>query len=911
MSTQSEAVLENKLMKQLVDIGYENIKIDNEDQLKENLKFKIEKFNKIKLTNSEFDKILTHLESGTIFNKAEKLRDKYELIRDDGTVYIEFFNKKDWCKNIFQVANQISFEDKYKTRYDVTILINGLPLIQIELKRRGGSLKKAFNQISRYQRHSYRGLFNYVQIFVISNGVNTKYFANNKDQNYKFTFSWKDKNNRNINQLEEFAENFLEPYNLSKMISKYMVLNQTNKNLMVLRAYQYYAVEAIVDRAINTNLNGYVWHTTGSGKTLTSFKVSQILSEEADIDKVVFVVDRKDLDYQTTKEFNSFALNSVDGTENTKSLVKQLKSKDKMIITTIQKLNRAVERYQSIESVKDKKIILIFDECHRSQFGEMHKRITGFFNNLQYFGFTGTPIFAENSKDGKTTKDLFDKKLHTYVIKDAIADDNVLGFSVEYWGKHINKLDYDKDVEAIDIKGHFESDLPGDRLDTITDFIIEKHDKITYNKEFNGLFAVNSIDVLKKYYKLFKEKIESKNLDLKIATIFSYDANEDLDDTDIGSAVHSRDFLEDCIEDYNKMFGSDYTTGDFGAYYVDLAKRFKNKQIDILIVVNMFLTGFDSKLLNTLYVDKNLEYHSLLQAYSRTNRIYNDKKSHGKIICFRNLKKATDDSIKLYSNEDAIETVLMKPYINYVNDFNEYLREFRNITLTVDDVDNLNTDMKKRNFIAAYNNLLRILNKLKSFTEFTFNDINIDEQTMEDYKSKYLDIRDTITHGEIDKESILNDVDFEMDLIRQDDINVSYILNLMRELDIDSPSFKKDKKNIIDVINRTEELRSKQDLIEEFINKDLPIIKKDEIDEKFEDYVDRKRNEEFNNIIKEENIDEESTKEFLSEYEYSGKIKKDIIKKSIKEEGLGFRQRRNKIKILVDKITDFVDKFTF
>lgn len=398
---------------------------------------------------------------------------------------------------------------------------------------------------------------------------------------------------------------------------------------------------------------------------------------------------------------------------------------------------------------------------------------------------------------------------------------------------------------------------------------------------------------MKKYYKLFKEKIESRGLDLKIATIFSYDSNEDLDNYNnykdnknnidyISNAVHSRDFLEDCISDYNKMFGSDYTTGDFGAYYVDLAKRFKNKQIDILIVVDMFLTGFDSKLLNTLYVDKNLKYHNLLQAYSRTNRIYNDKKSHGNIICFRNLKKATDDSIRMYSNEDAIETVLMKPYIDYVNDFNEYLREFRKITLNVDDVDNLNTDIEKRNFITVYNYLLRVLNKLKSFTEFSFNDIKIDEQTIEDYKSKYLDIRDTINHGEIDKESILNDLDFEMDLISSDDINVSYIINLMRELEIDSPSFEKDRKAIIDIVNRTEELRSKQDLIEEFIKKDLPIIKKEEIDEKFEEYVDIKRAEEFNNIIKEENIDEDSTKEFLSEYEYSGKIKKDIIKKSIK-----------------------------
>jgi type I restriction enzyme R subunit len=746
-----------------------------------------------------------------------------------------------------------------------------------------------------------------------------------------------------------------------------MVLSKTNKNLMVLRAYQYYAVEAIVDRALNTNLNGYVWHTTGSGKTLTSFKVSEILARQKAIDKVIFVVDRKDLDYQTFKEFNNFAKDSVDGTKNTKALIGQLQGQNKRIITTIQKLSRAVEK-RELEDIKDKKIVLMFDECHRSQFGEMHSKITLFFNNIQYFGFTGTPIFAENSNQGKTTSDIFGDRLHSYVIKDAIADNNVLGFSVEYRGRNILKSSNinslsEKEVEDIDKQEYSESDLPNGRLDKITDFIINKHNLITNHKEFNGLFAVNSVPVLKKYYKLFRKKIdEAKNSyselnhkgsaqvdensysngtnstnenpelnnnnnnnnnnsydrniakNLKVATIFSYAPNEDLSESeDNDLAKHSREFLEDCIADYNSMFQTNFTTNEFGPYYIDLAKRFKNKEIDILIVVNMFLTGFDSKLLNTLYVDKNLVYHSLLQAYSRTNRIYNDRKPHGNIICFRHLKKATDESIKLFSDENAIEYVLMKSYDEYTNDFNEVLKVFREITLEVSDVDNLKRREEIIGFIRAFNGLLKYLNRLNTFTEFSWNDLNIDEQTFEDYRSKYIDLYDEYGNisREKDKDSIIDDVEFEVDLIRRDHIDVSYIIELMRQLDKDSSSFEMDKQKIIDYVERSVELRNKLELIEDFINNTVPEIPQEDIDENFQEYIERKRENAFKNIVEEEKIDETNVLEFLQEYEYSGKVKKEILRQAPEIQELKFKEKRSKINEIVEKVKDFVDKFTF
>jgi type I restriction enzyme R subunit len=900
MATQSEAALEDCLIKKLVDGGYQRVKINDKNDLEANFRAQLEKFNKIELEDHEFKQILTFMEAGNVFDKAKKLRDLYPLQREDGTVYVRFLNKRDWCKNLFQVTNQITMEGTYKNRYDVTILINGLPLVQIELKKRGIELKKAFNQINRYQYHSFSGLFKYVQIFVISNGVNTRYYANNRNLSYKYSFYWKDKDNRNISNLEEFAETFLERCHLSKMIAKYIVLNETEKALMVLRAYQYYAVEAILDKALNSKQNGYVWHTTGSGKTLTSFKVSQILAENENIDKIIFVVDRKDLDYQTTKEFNSFSKESVDGTDNTSALVKQLVGPNKLIITTIQKLTRAIDRHEKrMDNVKDKNIILMFDECHRSQFGEMHKKITQFFTNLQYFGFTGTPIFAVNSNNNRTTRDIFGDKLHTYVIKDAIRDQNVLGFCVEYLGTYKNKATIDIEVEDIDRKELMEADA---RLEKIVDYIIANHKRKTYNQEFNSIFAVSSVNVLKKYYDLFK----SKDHDLKIATIFSYDDNEE-----IQGDKHSRDKLEEYIADYNDLFGTNYSTDTFDQYYVDVAKRAKDKQIDILLVVNMFLTGFDNKFLNTLYVDKNLKYHTLVQAYSRTNRILNEKKKQGNIVCFRNLKKFTDQAIQLYSDEDAAEIVLMKPYEEYIKDFNNVVVDLMELTPDVYDVDNLPSEVEIKEFIKIFRDLLRIITRLYIFTEFTFDDLDIEEQTFEDFKSKYLDIYEYVERESRDKTSVLDDIDFEIELIRRDDINVTYILTLLKELDYSSPSFDKDKKFIMDAMEKSPELRSKMELIEIFIQENIPeISNRETIESEFEDFIEREKNMAVGELIEDEKLKELVAQGIIAEYEFSGKIRNDLIKNSLTEK-LGLKERRSKVNIIRDKIVNLVEKFSW
>ena len=902
MVTQSEAALEKCLIDKLVDGGYNRVKIKDEDELRMNLKTQLEKFNNIKLDDDEFNRILIHLESGTVFDKSKKLRDRYELRHDDGTVsYIKFLNKKNWCKNCFQVTNQVTMKGRHENRYDVTILINGLPLVQIELKKRGIELKRAFNQVLRYHKHSFKGLFQYVQIFVISNGVNTKYYANNKALSFKYTFFWKDKDNRNISNLKEFAETFLEKCHVSKMITKYIVLNETDKALLVFRSYQYYAVEAILDKALNTKKNGYVWHTTGSGKTLTSFKVSQILAQEANIDKIIFVVDRKDLDYQTITEFDKFSPNSVDGTENTYSLINQLLGQDKLIITTIQKLNRAVVRHdRGIGSVKDKKVILMFDECHRSQFGEMHKNITGFFTNLQYFGFTGTPIFSVNANNTRTTKDIFGERLHTYVIKDAIKDENVLGFSVEYLGKYTNKTTLDIDVEAIDTKEVMESD---DRLGKIADYIVANHNRKTYNKEFNGIFAVSSIDVLTKYYEIFK----SKDHDLKIATIFSFDPNEE------GSDEHSMDKLGRYMSDYNEMYGTNFSTETFTEYYKDISKKSKDKQIDLLLVVNMFLTGFDSKYLNTLYVDKNLQYHGLLQAYSRTNRILDEKKKHGNIVCFRNLKEATDKSIRLYSDENPSETVLMKSYEGYANDFKHVLdEEFRKITTDVSDIDDLPSDVEEKKFVKIFRELLRLLTRLRVFTEFTYDDLGIDEQTFADYQSKYLDLYEKVNDNtDPERTSILEDIDFEVELIRRDDINVAYILTLLKELDPQSKSFDKDKEFILDTMKKSRELRSKIDLIERFIGENIPhIANKDKIEENFEIFIDREKTKAVTRLIETENLKTDVASDIIAEYEFSGKMRNELIKGSFLEK-LGLKDRRLKLQSIKEKIIKLVEKFTW
>ncbi len=945
MTTQSEQTLENNLIKQLQEMKYERVLIPDEFALFTNLKTQIEKHNNTTLSDKEFERVLNFLDKGGVFDRAKILRDKMHLVKDDGkSIYIEFINQDEWCQNEFQVANQITNNGEYKNRYDVTILINGLPLCQIELKRRGLELKEAFNQVNRYRRHSYgatRGLFQYIQIFVISNGVNTKYYANtvsyleDKKASFKQTFSWADKNNKNINKLDEFAKEFLEKCHLAKMITKYTVLSESDKILMVLRPYQYYAVEAIIDRVKNSKKNGYIWHTTGSGKTLTAFKASQILIEEPEIYKVVFVVDRRDLDYQTIREFNQFKEGSVDTTENTKILVRQFEDDTKLIVTTIQKLNSVISKkrhLEKMEKLKEKKIIFIFDECHRSQFGETHKKITQFFKNYQMFGFTGTPIFVENSVSkgltGKTTKDLFDECLHKYVITDAIADENVLRFLVEYVGKYSkkdSKNDVDIEVEDIDRQELMNSQ---ERIEKIVDYIILNHNRKTHTREFNSIFATSGIDVLTRYYDIFKQKKEAGAHNLKIATIFSYSANEeDLDadglvgeadieiDKDVPVNMHSRDKLEEYIGDYNKMFGTNFTTKDnksFYNYYKDIAKKVKQRQIDILLVVNMFLTGFDSKTLNTLYVDKNLRYHGLIQAYSRTNRILNDQKSHGNVLVFRNLKKATDEAIALFSNKDAKEVIFLEPYEEYIKQFDEVYVELKKFVPTPGSVDDLESEDKQFVFVTSFREIIRLKNILSTFADFKFSDTKMSAQEFEDYKSKYLDIYDKVKRdNELEKVSILDDVDFELELIHRDEINVDYILRLLAKYVEASESGKaKILKNIQDIIAGDQTLRSKKELIEKFILDSLPEIKdSSEIDNKFETFWEEEQIKEFEKMVKEEGLMSKKLQKLIDSYLYTGlKPRRDDLANMLVQKPK-ILERDSILKRLKNKVDKFIETF--
>jgi len=788
-------------------------------------------------------------------------------------------------------------------------------------------------------------LFNYVQLFVISNGVNTKYYANNRKQSFKQTFFWADKDNKNITNLEEFTDDFLERCHISKMICKYIVLAEVPKIPMVLRPYQYHATEAIIDKVVNSNKNGYIWHTTGSGKTLTSFKTAQILMKLPQVHKVVFVVDRKDLDFQTTREFNSFSNGSVDGTDNTKNLVKQFSDDTKLIVTTIQKLNTAISKSRylaTMEKLQDKHVVFIFDECHRSQFGETHQRITEFFHKNQMIGFTGTPIFAENAVGNKlgkrTTRTLFDECLHKYVITDAINDENVLKFSVEYVGRYKNKDKsanaIDIDVEAIDTKELLESP---DRLEKIVDYILAHHDRKTHSKEFTAMMCVSSVDVLIKYYELFR----SKEHKLKIATIFSYGTNENDKDAngmdadvfyDQSSAYeikdskglymprtenkHSREKLDEFIADYNTLFGTGFSTKDsqsYYNYYNDISKQVKRKNIDLLLVVNMFLTGFDSKTLNTLYVDKNLQYHGLIQAFSRTNRILNEQKSQGNIVCFRNLKKNTDDAIALFSNKNAKDIILMEPYENYLEQFEQALERLKCIAPTIESVDDLADEEARLEFIKAFREMMRTKNVLDSFSDFEFTDVSITEQTYEDYKSKYLDIYDSVKQdNEREKISILDDVDFELELIHKDEINVAYILKLLARYKEAEDEDKEEQKNtIITLINGQAQLRSKRELIEKFIDENLMTIdNSDAVSGEFKKFWDDEKEKALNGICENENLHRDKVQEIVDSYLYDQrKPLSDDIAKTLKIK-LKLLERKKVIPRILNKLMEFIEQFT-
>ncbi|WP_311157130.1 type I restriction endonuclease subunit R [Prevotella nigrescens] len=937
MPVQSEAALENGLIATLQQMNYEYVQIEEEKNLRTNFKSQLEKHNRKRLeetgrtefTEAEFEKILIYLEGGTRFEKAKKLRDLFPLELDDGErLWVEFLNRTHWCQNEFQVSNQITVEGRKKCRYDVTILINGLPLVQIELKRRGVELKQAYNQIQRYHKTSFHGLFDYIQLFVISNGVNTRYFANNPNSGYKFTFNWTDAANIPFNDLEKFATTFFDKCTLGKIIGKYIVLHEGDKCLMVLRPYQFYAVEKILDRVVNSNDNGYIWHTTGAGKTLTSFKAAQLVAELHDIDKVMFVVDRHDLDTQTQAEYEAFEPGAVDSTDNTDELVKRLHSNSKIIITTIQKLNAAVTKQwysNRIEEIRHSRIVMIFDECHRSHFGDCHKNIVKFFDNTQMFGFTGTPIFVENAVDGHTTKEIFGNNLHKYLIKDAIADENVLGFLVEYY--HGNA-----DVDNAD----------QNRMTEIAKFILNNFNKSTFDGEFDALFAVQSVPMLIRYYKLFK----SLNPKIRIGAVFTYAANSSQDDALTGmntggyvsDSMGEADELQTIMDDYNDMFGTSFTTENFRAYYDDINLRMKKKKadmksLDLCLVVGMFLTGFDSKKLNTLYVDKNMDYHGLLQAFSRTNRVLNEKKRFGKIVYFRDLKSKVDASIKLFSNSNNLEDIIRPPFNEVKKNYQELTTSFLEQYSTPSSIDLLQSERDKTQFILAFRDVIKKHAEIQIYDEFEEDatDLGMSEQQFMDFRSKYLDIYDAVNGGrkpsgkdstpdedaeptETSTDSVIGDIDFCLELLHSDIINVTYILELIADLNPYSEDYQEKRTHIIDTMIKDAELRSKAKLIDDFIQQNVDddrdnfMARKQradgtsDLEEQLNNYITNKRNDAVDELAKDEDLDVKVLNHYLSEYDYLQKEQPEIIQQALKEKHLGLVKRRNTLKRIMDRL---------
>ena len=941
MSTQSEAALEVGLIATLRQMDYEYVQIVEEDNLYANFKRQLEIHNKKQLaevgrtsfTDEEFEKILIYLEGGTRFEKAKKLRDLYPLDTVNGQrIWVEFLNRTQWCQNEFQVSNQITVEGRKKCRYDVTILINGLPLVQIELKRRGVELKQAYNQIQRYHKTSFHGLFDYIQLFVISNGVNTRYFANNPNSGYKFTFNWTDAANHPFNELDKFAVFFLEKCTLGKIIGKYIVLHEGDKCLMVLRPYQFYAVEKILDRVQNSNDNGYIWHTTGAGKTLTSFKAAQLVSELDDVDKVMFVVDRHDLDTQTQSEYEAFEPGAVDSTDNTDELVKRLQSNSKIIITTIQKLNAAVSKTwysNKIETIRHSRIVMIFDECHRSHFGDSHKKIMKFFDNAQIFGFTGTPIFTENAVDGHTTKEIFGNCLHKYLIKDAIADENVLGFLVEYY--HGNEV-VDNDNQA--------------RMEEIAKFILNNFNKSTFDGEFDALFAVQSVSMLIRYYKIFK----SLNPKIRIGAVFTYAANNSLDDEQTGmgtgqyakEGVGEADELQTIMDDYNNMFGTAFTTENFRAYYDDINLRMKKKKadmkpLDLCLVVGMFLTGFDSKKLNTLYVDKNMEYHGLLQAFSRTNRVLNEKKRFGKIVCFRDLKNNVDTSIKLFSNSDNSEDIVRPPFEDVKKEYKCLATEFLKKYPTPGSIDFLQSENDKKNFVLAFRDIIRKHAEIQIYEDYSEDaeDLGMTEQQFNDYKSKYLDItvgfieppvipsvvaEDPVPYG---NSQGLEDIDFCLELLHSDIINVAYILELIAELDPYSNDYSEKRQHIIDTMIKDAGMRGKAKLIDGFIRKNVDEDKENfmsgrskadgtsELEERLNQYIVSERNKAVKDLSDDEQIPTEVLNLYIKEYDYLQKEQPEIIQKALKEKHLGLIKTRKALTRIMERLRNIIRTFNW
>ena len=977
---QSEADLEREFIKNLQNQGYEYLSIHNEKELIANLKGKLEKLNNIVFSENEWERFFKEKianKNESIIEKTRTIQEDYikSFTRDNGTlINICLIDKKNIHNNFLQVINQYEEENgNHNTRYDVSILVNGLPLIHIELKRRGVAIREAFNQINRYQRDSFwagSGLFEYVQIFVISNGTNTKYYSNTtrarhikemsfnrrkvkkSSNSFEFTSYWADANNRAIIDLVDFTKTFFAKHTILNILTKYCIFD-TSDTLLVMRPYQISATERILSKIQLANnykwvgkidAGGYIWHTTGSGKTLTSFKTAQLASQLDYIDKVLFVVDRKDLDSQTQKEYDRFSKGSANGNTSTKILKAQLEdkyeNKSKIIITTIQKLRHFIKQNKNHEVFK-KNIVLIFDECHRSQFGELHLAIAKTFKNYFMFGFTGTPIFPKNSNGSsktlfKTTEQTFGDKLHTYTIVNAINDGNVLPFRIDYINTIKEKENIqDKKVNAIDIEKAMSDP---NRIREIVSYVVEHFEQKTMRNKhyelkeqrlsgFNSIFAVSSIPVAKKYYLEFKKQLEEKNKNLTIATIFSYSANEEentdnLDDESFDTEnldLSSREFLEEAISDYNKKFGTNFDTSSdgFQLYYEDLSKRTKNKEIDILIVVNMFLTGFDATTLNTLWVDKNLRMHGLIQAFSRTNRILNSIKTFGNIICFRDLQNETDEAIALFGNKEAGGIVLLKTYEEYYNGYEDDKgREKEGYSQLIEELQNkfpideqIIGEQNKKEFIILFGNILKIKNILSAFDKFAGNEI-LSEREYQDYQSIYIDLYEEIKKTKnTDKESINDDIIFEIELIKQVEINIDYILMKVAEY---YKSNKKDKEILIDIkkaIDSSIELRSKKELIEGFIDR---VNSSKNVTDDFKKFVKEEKEKDLEKVIEEEKLKPEETKKFIDNSLRDGTLKTtgtDIDKLLPPVSRFGGGNRIEKKLGVIEKLKGFFDKY--
>ena len=987
-SFQSESALEKKLINTLVEEGYEYLSIHSENELIQNLRNQLEKLNNYQFTDGEWDFFF----SKVIANKNDYIIEKTRLIQEDykqeitldsgekRNIYL--IDKNNIHNNRLQVINQyVNNDGNYDNRYDVTVLVNGLPLVHIELKKRGVDLREAFNQIERYQRDSFwagSGLYNFIQIFIISNGTLTKYYSNTtrefhinnkikrKSNSFEFTSYWADQKNKGITDLIDFAKTFLTKHTLLNVLTKYCVFT-SEEELLVMRPYQIVATEKILNKiniAYNNKLygtikaGGYIWHTTGSGKTLTSFKTSQLASNLSYIDKVLFVVDRKDLDYQTMKEYDKFKEGAANSNTSTKVLENQLHDDNaKIIITTIQKLSTFIKKNTESE-VFNKHVVFIFDECHRSQFGEMHKSIIKKFRKYYIFGFTGTPIFPENARTIKgiseTTEQVFGERLHTYTIVNAIADKNVLPFRYEYVGRVDIRDDVkDEKIYNIDEEKLFDNKI---RINLITNYIIEHFSTKTKTNEsyvystldnvvdvakkqsteeiktkkningFNSIFAVSSIKMAKEYYTEFKKVQDLNNSNLKVAIIYSYGVNNEDGVIDENSestenlSIDDRTFLDNAIKDYNKMFGTSYDTSSekFQNYYKDVSLRMKNREIDILIVANMFLTGFDAKILNTLWVDKNLKWHGLIQAFSRTNRILNSVKTYGNIVSFRNLEDRLNEALAKFGDENAHGVVLLKPYKDYYYGYEEengkrfegYKELVEKLTSKFAPGELMQGEQAQKEFIKLYGAILKVTNILSSFDEFK-DEQSLSERDRQDYQGLYIEIYNEFKNkAKREKTDVSEDVVFEMELIKSIDVNIDYILGLVKKYHDTNMEDKEILVTIQKTILASPDLRNKKDLIMSFIES---LNQNSDVYKDFETFMNSKKKEELDKIINEENLNREETYRFIKKSFEQGKVETNGTEVSEILPPMNMftptNDRQEKKNKVIDKLLEFFDKF--